>query len=129
VEKPRKTYLYRYFDASGVLLYVGATWSPAQRDRAHAKDAHWYSLVVSTAIEVYPSIEAAAEAEENAIINEKPLFNKREDGGVGLRKDREQSTVISLRVSMTEANALDAAAKRLGINRTGMLRRLLRNLK
>jgi hypothetical protein len=128
VKKSQKTYLYRHFDASGVLIYVGATWNPALRDRVHAKESQWYRLVASTTLEVYPNVEAAAEAEIIAIEKEHPLFNKRE-GGVGLRKDREQTTVLSFRISITEADALDKVAKRLRINRTDMLRRLLRNLK
>lgn len=69
-------YLYRCYDADGALLYVGMTYNPPARMRQHAKRAAWYPLADSFRLTVFPSREYAAEKEREAIIRERPRFNK-----------------------------------------------------
>lgn len=125
--RKRKVYLYRHFNAAGALLYVGVTFNPLRRDRDHASFSKWYNLVASTTLEVHPSREAGADAEENAIAKERPLFNikisdRRKESGT------QETLVMSFRVTLIEAEALDRAARKLHISRSEMLKRLLRNL-
>lgn len=70
-----RTALYRFFDAQDRLLYVGiSTWG-IRRWREHSRSKDWWPDVVRTTIEHYPSREAAAAAEVEAIRTEHPLYN------------------------------------------------------
>lgn len=69
--------VYRIFDASGRLLYVGITWTPRERWRRHRKRADWWPSVAAAAIECHPSEQDALRAELAAIKAENPIHNKR----------------------------------------------------
>lgn len=74
---------------------------------------------------MYPNAIAAMEAEVNAISKENPLFNKHSGGG-GLDRDRSDTKVLSFRANIEDIEALDKAAKKLGIGRTQMLRQIFK---
>jgi hypothetical protein len=128
--KQRKMYLYRYFDASGALLYIGITFNPVVRDREHGLYSPWHKMAVSTLLEAYPDRNAAIKAEIIAIAKEKPAFNIHE-GGTGTEgKITEKHTkIVSFRIGLAEIAALDKAAKRLRISRSEMLQRMFKSLK
>lgn len=67
-QRPRRTALYRLYDRSGQLLYLGVAFDPKQRWRAHAKEQPWWPLVADRQVTWYPT-------REEAILNERPLFN------------------------------------------------------
>ena len=67
--------LYRFYDGSGTLLYVGISLHAAQRASEHRKDKAWWPDVASMTIQHLPTRAAALEAERVAIINERPLHN------------------------------------------------------
>lgn len=69
------TALYRFFDAPGLLLYVGITNQLAKRFQQHSSSARWWSAAASHSVEWLPSRTAAGRAERAAIRNEKPLHN------------------------------------------------------
>lgn len=69
------TVLYRFYDASGALLYVGITNSMAQRFKAHETFAAWMCLAVSVKLEHFDRRVDAAAAEIAAIKSEKPAWN------------------------------------------------------
>jgi len=71
----RETSLYRLFDSSGVLLYVGVSYTVEKRLQAHRSTAAWYSDVVETKVESFPTRWLALEAELEAIRTESPLYN------------------------------------------------------
>jgi hypothetical protein len=68
--------VYKFFDASGQLLYVGITNHALNRWSSHATTKTWWNKVVSSTIEHYPSQSAAREAEKTAIRVERPLHNR-----------------------------------------------------
>ena len=70
-----RTALYRHFDASGVLLYVGIAVCPLSRQKAHTCGAHWYGDIASISIEWHHTREQALAAEIDAIRQERPLHN------------------------------------------------------
>ncbi len=84
-----RTAMYRYYDADGVLLYLGITDDTYQRWRSHEIKARWWALVASSTVEWYPSREAAADAEKLAIAEEKPLRNIKDVPGYNPRGQRE----------------------------------------
>ena len=69
--------LYRFYDVSPRLLYVGVTDSPAARWGQHAATAPWWADVAIKTIEWYPTRQAALDAEDAAIAAENPVHNKR----------------------------------------------------
>lgn len=69
------TAVYRFFDASGRLLYVGITDRPEPRFYQHEKTKHWWWEVATREI-VWHHSRPAAEAEEyRAIGAESPVYN------------------------------------------------------
>ncbi len=72
----QKTHLYRHFDAQGRLLYVGISLSAVKRLSQHGKESRWANQIANVTIETLPSREDALEAERQAIIAERPLYNK-----------------------------------------------------
>lgn len=80
-------YLYRYFDAAGVLLYVGATRRLKQREQEHRAWSPWWSLVASKTVQGPYSEDVAHEHESKAITTERPKRN-----GRGRQGDPEKPT-------------------------------------
>lgn len=69
------TTLYRLYDEGGDLLYVGISTRPLQRVREHSKGQTWWTEVASQTFEHYPTRQAAADAELDAIRTEHPRYN------------------------------------------------------
>lgn len=70
-----RTSLYRHFDASGVLLYVGIASDPRRRREQHQRSSKWSALADEMTVEWFPTREEAHDAEKVAIANELPIFN------------------------------------------------------
>ena len=68
------TWLYRYYDADGDLLYVGISNEPNTRMTRHAT-AEWFITAVATFYECFPLRRLAEAAEEMAIAAEDPIYN------------------------------------------------------
>lgn len=68
--------LYRLYDASGDLLYIGRTNSVGQRFDGHARKQPWWHEVVDCKIELLPDFDTLAKAERIAIEQEAPRYNK-----------------------------------------------------
>lgn len=71
----QQTFLYRYFDAEGVLLYVGITSDIETRGSDHARSSKWHYLSKSRTVEEFGTREEALAAECTAIEAENPKFN------------------------------------------------------
>lgn len=67
--------LYRMFDESNALLYVGVTANFGQRMRRHQAEKPWWPFAVTIKLEHFETREAALNAERNAILHEKPACN------------------------------------------------------
>lgn len=83
-ESPRpgaETALYRFYDTSKRLLYVGVTGQPRERWVKHRRSAPWWSLATFVAVDLHPTPHEALQAERAAIQSEAPQFNKRSRKG------------------------------------------------
>jgi excinuclease UvrABC nuclease subunit len=69
------TILYRYFDSSGNLLYVGITKSQINRFSQHNAKSLWIPLIHSATFEHFQFRQDAIDAESRAIENENPKYN------------------------------------------------------
>ena len=76
------TWLYRHYDATGRLLYVGITNHYARRCEQHADEKAWWVLVDPgrSTTQEYPNRAAALLAEEAVIRSERPVFNIAHNG-------------------------------------------------
>ena len=77
-QKPKTnkaTFLYRFYDADDVLLYVGITDNLAERTWSHARASTWMEFAVRSTVERYLKRSVAEEREIAAIRGEGPLFN------------------------------------------------------
>lgn len=75
----RQPYVYRFFDITGRLLYVGYTIDPAQRFKQHSRShesRRWWVHQVRYTVTAYDSEEEGRAAEKAAILAEKPLYNR-----------------------------------------------------
>lgn len=68
-------HLYRHFDGSGRLLYVGISLSAVARLADHRKESHWARRIARVTIEAYATRRSAMTAERIAVQREKPLHN------------------------------------------------------
>lgn len=85
----RETAVYRLFDRTGSLLYVGITCNIASRFHSHAGDKQWWSKVAHHVIEWHGNRANAAEREAQLIVDEAPMHNRalnpyRHSGSVGV---------------------------------------------
>ena len=71
----RKSQLYRHYDRDGALLYVGMSTNAIARLRSH-KDAPWSHEISRIEMESFPDGASAKAAEQRAIREENPVFNK-----------------------------------------------------
>jgi len=67
--------LYRFFDAEGVLLYVGITHDLSMRFSTHSVERWWWGQWAYSTVVRYYSRAALEAAERRAIKSEKPLHN------------------------------------------------------
>lgn len=100
-------WLYRHYDANGVLLYVGITFDFRQRKRQHTSQSSWRTRIARMTVEVFPDRVAAREAERAAIVAENPIFNKQDKRkkiiGYRLPKSR-----ITRMVALGECSIIDS---------------------
>ena len=70
-----KTALYRHFDASGAVLYIGIATHPEKRAAQHRIESSWADKSHRVELEWFDSRREAMAAERAAIQAEKPPFN------------------------------------------------------
>jgi hypothetical protein len=69
------TSVYQYYDADGILIYVGITGRGAARNMEHNKSKSWWSLVASQTVEHYKTRRTAEQREASLIRKMAPPFN------------------------------------------------------
>lgn len=67
-----KTAIYRLYDASGQLLYLGLANDPERRWEEHSRSKFWWHLVARKEVAWYASREEAGRVEEEATASERP---------------------------------------------------------
>jgi hypothetical protein len=67
--------LYRFYDRTDVLLYLGISINLPARLRQHRGDKDWWPNIDRIQVEYHPTRQAALDAEKAAIKAEKPVHN------------------------------------------------------
>lgn len=110
--EPDPTFVYRFYDHTERLVYVGITCEPAVRWKDHAKFKTWWADVVRISAELHPSREAALAEELRAIREDLPLRNIK-DAIVAMREkpagNLEEEALAARRVRRRVAADLTAA--------------------
>lgn len=75
-QNSERTAVYRFFDASGRLLYLGITNDLETRWEAHSKDKFWWHLVARKEVSWCQTRRAAEETEKSGILTEGPIYNR-----------------------------------------------------
>lgn len=91
----RPTAVYRLYDATGDLLYVGIAVFPDNRFEQHKAKAFWWWRVVTREITWFETRTAALAEEYRAIKQDKPIFNVQhasDEGGIDRSKRQPYST-------------------------------------
>lgn len=71
----RRTAVYRLYDASGELLYVGVSHHPRARLKAHGLRKPWWPEVSRDDVQWHPDRDAALREEARVIREENPRYN------------------------------------------------------
>lgn len=100
---PRIPTVYRFYDAAGVLLYVGSTWRPHARWRQH-QGKPWFPEVATARIEQFPDVESMRAAEREAICTEHPRHNV-----IGRRRPVDLEELARQREAKEQRKAEEAA--------------------
>jgi predicted GIY-YIG superfamily endonuclease len=77
---PYEPVVYRVYDKSGRLIYVGASCRLENRLNNHRTISWWYGLMDRVETEPHPTREAAMAAEAEVIRTEQPAFNSHHIG-------------------------------------------------
>lgn len=90
-DKPH--YVYRFFDASDRLLYIGCTLDWKRRENEHRWYTPWSDDIAHCEVVRYPDQASALLAEEEAIKAESPVHNAMYNGAglTGWNEERRQS--------------------------------------
>jgi hypothetical protein len=78
-QKP--TSLYRFYDSTGTLLYIGITAQGQGRWYQHQSEKAWWPEVSRATVEHFPDRPSAASAEVDAITAEGPMHNVHHNNG------------------------------------------------
>jgi hypothetical protein len=71
-----RTALYRLYDETGQLLYLGIARDPEHRWKLHSDRQPWWHLVAKKTVEWHPDRATAEDAETRLSVIEKPLYDR-----------------------------------------------------
>lgn len=83
---PGGTWLYRWFDADDLLLYIGISDDLSARTGTHARESSWMDFADRSTKERFEDRSEALASETAAIESEQPLFNYRDNTGLAARR-------------------------------------------
>lgn len=68
--------VYRIYDATGALLYVGCSWNAFSRVPQHKHEHRpWFPLAATVDVDTFPDLRTARLVEALAIAEERPAWN------------------------------------------------------
>lgn len=99
----RQTSVYRFYDALGVLIYVGITARGVNRQLEHNLAAEWWPYVTRQEVEHFASRPDASRREAELIRYHRPPFNKQ------LNPDHEMAKALYLQLVEKQSQSSETA--------------------
>lgn len=119
-----RTAVYRIYDATGALLYVGVAKTFGRRWEQHSSSQPWWPHVHRQTVEWFPTRVEAEFAEATAIRDERPLHNVLAGLGPNGLTDSGKTPIRNIRV---ESRLWDAFGVAVGTRqRSAILRDFIR---
>ena len=112
--------VYRMYDESDTLLYVGCTHELEERLAAHRRQKSWTARAVRVDVQQFDTRADALAAEEAAIRRERPRYNIQPRSGPG------ETSPVSFRVDPDLMDAARESAAQRGVTVTRVVREYLR---
>lgn len=121
-----ETGLYRFFDTTGALLYVGIANDPWTRWSSHAGDKRWWGEVELKTIDWFTTRGEAEQAEIAAIVKERPRYNvthseTRQPGDAQDESTGRYGFIARLRWTKGSWERFGQATKAAGTNRSAVI--------
>lgn len=88
--------LYRYYNSSNILLYIGLTNKMSRREYEHSLESPWYSQSSYVTVEHFEDAREAAHKENIAISLENPLYNKDVSGLYAADKRNNPDGIVTI---------------------------------
>lgn len=107
-EARERTALYRLYDVSGKLLYVGISNDPKRRFSSHRSTKAWWPEVDRRAVDWFDSLWLASVAERTAITTEAPRYNIR---GTAAFRAQQSATARAISPEKRRARAVGCQAR------------------
>lgn len=110
------TTLYRHFDSTGKLLYIGISLNEFNRFKQHMVNSNWSTDTAYTHYERFNTREEALDAERLAIMDEKPVYNKIHNNtlkGLFKRLDRLSLNISNDKNPITAKSFYESFSKRI----------------
>jgi hypothetical protein len=104
-------FVYRIYDGAGALIYIGKTVQPFARPLSHYSQKPWGREIGRIDTQEFDSEEAAFAAEREAIIREKPKYNKRMTYATRLSDDQVCQLHRALDIAWAEIQKTDIDPK------------------
>lgn len=124
----QRTSLYRLYDDSDALLYIGIAFNPRTRGYHHAMTKSWWPEVVRKEICWFDNRREAEAAEDAAILAERPRYNiAGVDGPITRtppkppRQPADPEMVTALRDAMRKDKRAEAARERRRLELRGLI--------
>lgn len=127
----KQTALYRLYDLSDELIYVGISTDPSTRWSYHAGEKTWWPQVARKTVEWFPLRSEAEQAEIAAIAKEGPRYNvahsvSRKPGDARKEDTGRYGYQVKFRESKTTWARFGQAAEVAGTNRSAILLAFMR---
>lgn len=119
---PGRTALYRLFDRSGRLLYIGVTHDPEARWVQHSSKKEWWALVAERAVVWHDSRREAERAELAAIAAEQPAYNVVGTTAVKVTAVIGKAPTRPIRVDLTDWGVFGEATNAMDTDRSAAFR-------
>ena len=108
--------LYRHFDASGALLYVGIAKDALRRTAQHMAKSHWAHQMARVTFEHFDNRKSAEAAERRAILEENPMHNIRRLTSAPPADPTDGWRGLLLRLIKDRGETMRSVSKRAGLS-------------
>lgn len=119
---PGRTALYRLFDTTGRLLYVGVAHNPDQRWATHSLSKAWWPQVDKRLVEWHATRSDAERAELAAIRQEEPIHNVAGTPAARVSPAIGKTPTRPIRVDLGEWGVFGEATNAQGTDRSAAFR-------